>query len=83
MREDEKPHRLKVHEVRNMILMSKRQNIAPDIETLDNAHEAHIKAKTLFSVSNTDRTMINLIGTWSRLTRIMNELDIKYQGRVA
>lgn len=59
---------------------STRNNIevAKDIEAFDDAHKEHIKAKVVWSTSNTDETMINLVGTWARMTRLINKMDDKY-----
>lgn len=52
--------------------------VIADLRELDEAHEAHIRSKTDFHVANSDRTMINLIGTWARLSRVMWKLEDKY-----
>lgn len=52
--------------------------VADDITRLDEAAEAHIRARTAYSTHNSDETMINLVGTWSRVARVIRELEIKY-----
>lgn len=87
LREDQnRPHRDTVSYIRSTIhnkfnTYRKHIDAAKDIETLDDAHEAHIRAKTAFSTVNSDRTMINLIGTWARLNRVIMEMDDKYGRR--
>lgn len=70
-----RPHHVTVAEIRRHI------TVPYDLDKLDTAHEEHIKAKVAFSVSNTDNTMINLIGTWARLNRIISDMDDKYGSR--
>lgn len=75
------PHRDVVQRVRNLVLSLIRgsaKDREKDIVILDTAHEAHIRAKVDFSTSNSDYTMINLIGTWARLNRVMMEMEEKY-----
>lgn len=43
--------------------------------------QQYIHAKVEWSLHNTDETMINLIGTWARFTRIMHTVDNKYGRR--
>jgi len=86
LRDDQtRPHRTTVLFVRNEIKASYGMGndiaVATDIDTLDAAHEAHIRAHNAFNTSNTDETMINLIGTWSRMSRIINHMDDKYGRR--
>lgn len=85
LREDpDRPHRTTVLAVRNSIRQCQEcpmeEQIA-DLSTLDKAHEEHIKAKVTFSTINSDNTMINLIGTWARMTRIIRDMDDKYGRR--
>lgn len=82
LREDEnRPHRITVLYVRSLIkgcvACQMGEQIA-DLATLDKAHEAHIRARTAFATSETDATMINMIGTWARLTRVIRDMDDKY-----
>lgn len=74
------PHRDVINRLRTTILKGRELYTVPikDVANLDAAHEAHIKAKTEFSTSNSDFTMVNLIGTWARLNRIMMEMEEKY-----
>lgn len=82
LREDaNREHRLNVLYVRDEIVTSAGYDPSTrlaDITELDKAHEAHIKAKVQFSIRNTDNTMIDLIGTWSRLTKLIRDFDDKY-----
>ncbi len=54
----------------------------PDRQKLDDAHWQYIQAKTKWTTLDNDETMINLVGTWSRLNRILNEMDAKYGKKV-
>lgn len=58
-----------------------RHNVAADLKALDIAAEAHIKAHTAFDTFNSDETMVNLIGTWARVTKVMRDIDDKYGDR--
>lgn len=58
-------------------------SIIPETEKADRdrvlqAAEAHIKAKTAFDTKNSDDSMVNLIGTWARFSRMLWEMDDKY-----
>lgn len=61
--------------------LSARRIVADELIALDGANEAYIKAKGQFATASTDYTMRNLNGTWSRLNRIVIELDEKYGRR--
>lgn len=71
-------HRVTVQALRSRIVLNSNRASIADVKELDAAHEAHIRAKTDFHVENSDRTMINLIGTWARLNRVMWSLEDKY-----
>ncbi len=49
-----------------------------DARTLMDAWQAYISAKVAFDTTNTDDTMIGLIGSYARFTRIVNEMEKKY-----
>lgn len=66
----EQPHRSLFHAAR-MGLHSQPEQLLE----LDNAYEAHIKAKLAWDLSNTDETMIRLISTWARVTRLINKAN--------
>lgn len=85
LREDHnRPHRITIGYIRATIKNSNRKSVvetAKDLETFDAAHEDHIRAKTAFDTVNSDHTMINLIGTWARLQRLIWAMDDKYGSR--
>lgn len=74
------PHRDVVSRLKTAIRKGRELHTVPisDIAKIDAAHEAHIRAKVEFSTSNSDYTMVNLIGTWARLNRVMMEMEEKY-----
>lgn len=80
-------HRDTVNYIRNIIKNgSKSQNFSTnvmivDLKEIDDANGAHIRARTEYSTINSDNTMINLIGTWARLQRIIMIMDDKYGSR--
>lgn len=49
-----------------------------DRQILSDAHTEYTRAKVAFSVVDNDDTMINLIGSWSRINRIMWQMEDKY-----
>jgi len=62
-------HRHRITAARlNIVSAAKKQEF-------DEAHEAHIRAKTAFITHNSDETMINLIGTWARLNRLLMQAE--------
>jgi hypothetical protein len=67
-----RPHRVTLAYMRQTI------TDANDPETFDNANRAYISAKVAWSTINNDETMINLIGSWARLNKIIREMDDKY-----
>lgn len=72
-------HRLKVSTMRAHVANSPNATSrASDLADLDKAHEAHIKARTAYALEPSDETMINLIGTWARVTRNLWKLEDKY-----
>lgn len=79
--DQDRPHFVTVAAVRNMI---KAENAFPlvvnvtDLAEIDAANEKYIRAKTHWSTRNTDATMIELIGAWARLNRILWLMDDKY-----
>lgn len=76
-----RPHRLTVMAVRETIQGGFEVPSAfrkADLRRLDAAYEAHIRANNAWTLSNTDETMINLIGSWAKLTRTMMEMDLKW-----
>lgn len=78
-----KPHREVVAEIRNLIKTGKASFFSTkvrdgDLVCLNDIFEAHIRARTDYSTVNSDYTMTNLIGTWSRLTRIILQMEEKY-----
>lgn len=52
-----------------------------DHKRLNDAMSDHIKANTAFNLKNSDETMQNLIGSWARTTRVMWEMEMKYEGK--
>lgn len=52
--------------------------VSADISRLDEATEDHIRARTAYHVTSSDETMTHLVGTWSRVSRIVRELEEKY-----
>lgn len=76
-----------VHRVRYAVVREKIRahyghghdtSVTRDVETLNKAMRDHLSAKTDFDLANTDETMINLIGTWSRMSKIMRDMDERY-----
>lgn len=49
-----------------------------ELDEFDAAYADYVHAKVEWSVRNTDETMINLNGTWSRLNKLFRDLDDKY-----
>lgn len=48
------------------------------IVNLDDAWNLYALVNAEWRANNTDATMINLIGHWSRMTKIIRELDDEY-----
>lgn len=67
-----RPHRDTVNYIRSTITSY------PDRQKIDDANEQYIRAKAKWSTLDNDETMINLVGTWSRVSRIIREMDNKY-----
>jgi hypothetical protein len=82
-----RPHRLNTDYVRHMIRTAKDtaffgiKDREADLAALDKAQMEHIQAKIQFARLQSDATMINLIGTWARMTKIMRDMDNKYGSR--
>lgn len=80
-----RPHRDTVNYIRGTIkagiVVKSTEEVIEDLKEIDIANEAHIRAKTQFSTINSDNTMINLIGTWARLQRVIWKMDDKYGSR--
>lgn len=68
-------HRDTFHAVRRYVTDAK------DKTEMDLAYSAFVNAQTDFSTFNSDHTMINLIGTWARLQRVIWSMDDKYGRR--
>jgi hypothetical protein len=49
-----------------------------DVRALQSAMQNYVSAKTDFSTVNSDETMIHLIATWARVSRVIREMDEKY-----
>jgi hypothetical protein len=88
LREDQnRPHRITLDYIRRLIRNAKDtaffgiKDRDADLAALDKAQTEHINAKTQFALLQSDATMINLIGTWARLTKIMRDMDDKYGSR--
>lgn len=84
MLREQTPHRDLVSEARRLVLMSPRLNVdqleatRDTVTELDNANEAYIRAKVRWSTTNTDETMIDLIGRWARLNKLFRDIEHKY-----
>jgi hypothetical protein len=88
LREDpSRPHRLTLDYVRRMIRLAPdtaffgKKDRDADIAALDKAQIEHINAKTQYALLQSDQTMIDLIGSWARLTKIIRDMDDKYGSR--
>lgn len=44
-------------------------------DLLDNAYREYIRAIGNFATVNSDDTMVNLIGTWARITKIIRDSE--------
>lgn len=53
----------------------------PERDELVTAYDAYLKAYAKFISLNSDDTMIQLIGTYARWSRVMHTLDEKYGGK--
>lgn len=74
-------HRDTVNIIRRKIKNGKMrttEEVIIDLREFDDANTAYIQAKTEFSTFNSDRTMINLIGTWARIQGLIRKMDAKY-----
>lgn len=77
-------HRLTVNTARRRVTEWKISNAdqleaqRDDLIALDNSFEAHIKARTAYALEQGDDTMINLIGTWARVARVLRDLEERY-----
>lgn len=77
LREDQsRSNRITIEYVRDLV-----RDYPEDRQIVEEIVDKHIRAKLAFNSRNSDETMINLIGTWSRFTRIMYEMDDKYGRR--
>lgn len=79
---DKTPHRIRygalIARIKSAYGKGNDIAVAEDVETLKSAMENHIEAKLAWDHVNTDDTMIHLIATWARVSRIMYKLDEKY-----
>lgn len=85
LRDDpDRPHRLTIAAVRRVVqgnfAVPSPERVA-DLKVLDAANEHYIKTKVLWSTNNTDTTMIDMIGAWSRMTKVLHDMDDKYGER--
>lgn len=76
-----------LHHVRYAVSMAKIKSrfgtgidlaVAHDVDALRDAMENHIRAKGQWATFASDQTMGNLVGTWSRMSRIMEEMEKRY-----
>lgn len=79
---DKETHRVRYGKTVAKVQLANRNGDNPaaanDLHTLRKAMEDHIRAKNAWDTNNTDQTMIHLIGSWARVTKIMLDLDAKY-----
>lgn len=78
-----KPHHTIVSDTRALVRYGKpaffkQDTRNHDLKEISEAHESHIRAGTDYHTVNSDRTMINLIGTWARLSRVIIQMEEKY-----
>lgn len=59
----------------NGMLLSQAKN---DLVFIDDTWTFYETATKEFNTNNSDETMINLIGLWARMSRIMRDMDDKY-----
>lgn len=77
MTEQEMPHHVIINTIRDRIMRRDPHNRSYLLDEFDKANENYIRAKTNWSLSNTDDTMIALIGAWARLGRIINKARLE------
>ena len=50
-----------------------------DLHSLRDAMENYIRAKGDWATTNTDGTLHHLVGTWSRVSRILRDIEERYK----
>ncbi len=78
----EKPHRLKLEDVKQTIMRSTRGTVfmhSQAIRDIEKSYREYDEAYTAFVDRNNDDTMINLIGKYARFTRELNEKAVYYE----
>lgn len=68
-------HRDTYHAARNRLTMEGTNVSLEHRDLLDNAYREHIRALNAFITVNSDDTMVNLIGTWARITKVLRDSE--------
>lgn len=68
-------HRDTYHSTRNRLTELGTNVALGHRDLLDNAYREHIRALNAFTVVNSDDTMVNLVGTWARITKIIRDSE--------
>lgn len=93
LRDDpQRSHRITVAAVRHMIYVASSEaslansatllsQAKEDLEIINKAADAYIRANTHWQTFDNDENMIDLIGTWARMTKVIRDMDDKYGSR--